>query len=105
MPVAQSSSRSTSVVAVRIDSHQATELYQRSGASAYSLSLEQFAEILQRVVSRTEEMSGADAEKVANFLSGLKLDELALAHGCAAGNQHAWDVFLTRYREDRKSVV
>jgi RNA polymerase sigma-70 factor, ECF subfamily len=99
MPVAQSSSRSTSVVAVRIDSHQATELYQRSGASAYSLSLEQFAEILQRVVSRTEEMSGADAEKVANFLSGLKLDELALAHGCAAGNQHAWDVFLTRYRE------
>jgi len=99
MPVAQSSSRSISVAGVRINPHQATELYQRSGASAYSLSQEQFTEILQRVVSRTEEISGADAEEIASFLSGLKLDELALAHGCAAGNQRAWDVFLTRYRE------
>ena len=99
MPVAQSSSRSTSVTAVRIDPHQVIELYERSGASAYSLSQQQFTEILQRVVSRSEEISGADAANVASFLSGLKLDELALAHGCAAGNQHAWDVFLTRYRE------
>jgi len=99
MPVAQSSSHSTSVAAVRIDTHQASELYERSGASAYSLSQQQFTEILQRVVSRTDEMSGVDAGEISSFLSGLKLDELALAHGCAAGNQHAWDVFLTRYRE------
>lgn len=99
MPVAQSSSRSTSVAPVRIDTHQAGELYERSGASAYSISQQQFTEILQRVVSRTEEISAADAEELASFLSGLKIDELALAHGCAAGNQHAWDVFLTRYRE------
>ena len=99
MPVAQSSSRSTSVAAVRIDTHQASDLYERSGASAYSLSQQQFTEILQRIVSRTEEMNAADAGEISSFLSGLKLDELALAHGCAAGNQHAWDVFLTRYRE------
>ena len=99
MPVAQSSSRSTSVAPVRIDTHQAAELYERSGASAYSISQQQFTEILQRVVNRTEEISAADAEELASFLSGLKIDELALAHGCAAGNQHAWDVFLTRYRE------
>ncbi|HKD93058.1 MAG TPA: sigma-70 family RNA polymerase sigma factor, partial [Terriglobales bacterium] len=24
--------------------------------------------------------------------------DLALAHGCAAGNEHAWEVFLTRFR-------
>ena len=26
------------------------------------------------------------------------LEELALARGCAAGNEKAWEVFLTRYR-------
>ena len=98
MPVAQSSGR-RSVIEVRIDPGQAAALYARSGASAYSLSQEQFCEILRRVVSRTEEMSVATAEETAGFLAGLRLDELALAHGCAAGDQHAWDVFLTKYRE------
>ena len=99
MPVAQSSSRSSSVAEVKIDLHQVAELYARSGASAYSISQEQFTEILRRIVSRSEEMSDADPSEIADFLSSLKLDELGLAHGCAAGNQHAWDVFLTRYRE------
>ncbi|HWC16373.1 MAG TPA: sigma-70 family RNA polymerase sigma factor [Terriglobales bacterium] len=51
------------------------------------------------MVSRTEQMNGASAHEIAEFLAGLRLDELALAHGCAAGDQHAWDVFLTKYRE------
>jgi RNA polymerase sigma-70 factor (ECF subfamily) len=98
MPVAHSSpSRPTAEVS--IDAKQAAELYARSGASAYGLSREQFTVILQNVLSRTEEMRGVAKERVAVFLAGLKLDELALAHGCVAGDQHAWDVFLTRYRE------
>lgn len=99
MPVAQSSSDSSTVAEVKIDPQQASELYLRSGASAYSLSEQQFTEMLQRVVSRTEEMLGAGLGKISQFLSGLRVDELALAHACAAGNQQAWDVFLTRYRE------
>ena len=82
-----------------IDQRLTTELHARSGAAAYGLSAEQFATVLQCVASRTPEVSGAGKEDIENFLSGLKLDELALAHGCAAGNQHAWDVFLTKYRE------
>src|SRR5436853_855216 len=82
-----------------IDARIAAELVECSVGSAYALSLEQFIVILQNVVSRTEGMSRANKQQVGSFLSTLKLDELALAHGCAAGNQHAWDVFLTRYRE------
>lgn len=98
MPVAQSSGRQP-VTEAAIDSRQAADLYLRSGASAYSLSQEQFCEILRRIVSRTEEMRGATAQQIAAFVAGLRLDELALAHGCAAGDQHAWDIFLTKYRE------
>ena len=98
MPVVQTS-HAEAVTSVLIDARLAAELFERSGGSAYALSLEQFAVILQNVVSRTEGMSRANKQQVGSFLSTLKLDELALAHGCAAGNQHAWDVFLTRYRE------
>jgi len=98
MPVAHSSP-SRSIAEVPIDPKQAAELYAQSGASAYDITLEQFTLLLQKVIARTEEIRGATPEQVAAFLSGLRLDELALAHGCAVGNQHAWDVFLTKYRE------
>src|SRR5271169_3057975 len=29
----------------------------------------------------------------------LRAEELVLARACAAGHEHAWEVFLTRYRE------
>jgi|SRR3954454_4220293 RNA polymerase sigma-70 factor (ECF subfamily) len=99
MPVTDSSTPAKADRRVHIGARHADELYARSGATAYGLSLEQFTAILGTVVARTEDMSGSSKEEIATFLSGLKLDELALAHGCAAGNQHAWDVFLTKYRE------
>ncbi len=39
------------------------------------------------------------AEVAAAFFKNLKVEELALARGCAAGHERAWEVFLTRYRE------
>src|SRR5205807_1542537 len=33
------------------------------------------------------------------FVLSLRIDELALARACAAGNNFAWEIFLTRYRE------
>src|SRR6266404_3977851 len=36
---------------------------------------------------------------VEEFCRSLRLEELVLARACAAGNDRAWDVFLTRYRE------
>jgi RNA polymerase sigma-70 factor, ECF subfamily len=98
MPVLQSS-RAEAATDARIEVRLVAELFARSGGAAYGLSLTQFSAILAKVVSRTEGMSGSSAQQVGLFLSSLKVDELALAYGCAAGNQHAWDVFLTRYRE------
>lgn len=98
MPLAETSSRVKST-GVDLDARVLAELYSRSGAAAYGLSDDQFAAVLKTVVVRTEDLSRAGKEEVASFLSALRLEELALAHGCAAGNQHAWDVFLTKYRE------
>lgn len=98
MHVARSTSRADAGD-IYIDEGLLAELYARSGGSAYGLGQQQFTEILKRVVTRTEEISGATQGQIAVFLSALRLDELALAHGCAAGSQPAWDVFLTKYRE------
>lgn len=96
MPVVQSSAEAVTSL---IEGDLSAELFQRSGGLAYGLSLKQFVAILENVVSRTEDMKGSSKRQIASFLSSLKLDELALAQGCVAGNQHAWDVFLTKYRE------
>lgn len=98
MPVAHTTSR-VPASQTEIDSRLVAELYVRSGASAYALTQQHFGDILKNVASRTEDVCRATQNEVASFLSGLKLEDLALAHGCAAGNQHAWDVFLTKYRE------
>jgi RNA polymerase sigma-70 factor (ECF subfamily) len=42
---------------------------------------------------------GTESSKAATFFKSLKVEELALARGCAAGHERAWEVFLTRYRE------
>ncbi len=34
-----------------------------------------------------------------SFFLSLRIDELALARACAAGENSAWEIFLTRYRE------
>jgi RNA polymerase sigma-70 factor (ECF subfamily) len=83
---------------LHIDSDLANALYARSGAAEYELTKDAFVAILQQVLARTED-SPRNIGGIRDFLSALRLDELALAHGCAAGNQRAWDVFLTKYRE------
>ncbi|HUR37046.1 MAG TPA: sigma-70 family RNA polymerase sigma factor [Terriglobales bacterium] len=67
------------------------ELYSQSRAQEYGLSVAAFTRLLEAVTK-----SGSASEAV---WRALKVEELALAHGCVAGNEHAWDVFLGRYRE------
>lgn len=77
----------------------ASAVYARSGAAEFGITPEHLAAIFQRIVSRTEDLAGASESEISDFLANLRLEELVLAQGCAAGNQHAWDVFLTRFRE------
>src|SRR6185437_10819370 len=70
-----------------------------SGGAEFGITPEHLAAIFQTVVSRTEDLAGASESEISDFVGNLRLEELVLAQGCAAGNQHAWDVFLTRFRE------
>jgi len=71
-------------------------LYASSQAREYGLSEAEFELILDAVVAKyCPEVSEKD--RLA-FLESLRHEELALARGCAKGNEKAWEIFLTRYR-------
>lgn len=73
------------------------ELFERSEGGRYGLSLAAFEAVLEQVASKYIP-GGAWPDKL-RLWQDLKLEELALARGCAAGHESAWQVFLVRYRE------
>ncbi len=73
------------------------ELYAQSKAEGYGISREQFGAILQSVADKYDP-AGDFVSRQALYRS-LHVEELVLARACAAGNNAAWEVFLTRYRE------
>ncbi|HZU30666.1 MAG TPA: sigma-70 family RNA polymerase sigma factor, partial [Candidatus Angelobacter sp.] len=72
-------------------------LFEKSGAERYGLTLQAFEIILDQVAGKY--LPGATAQRKLEFWGELRLEELALARGCAAGHDSAWQVFLTRFRE------
>jgi len=70
----------------------AGQRYRDSNAEQFGISEDGLAEILVGVASH----SAQDCTPL--FLDSLRLDELVLARACAAGNERAWEVFLTHYR-------
>jgi RNA polymerase sigma-70 factor, ECF subfamily len=96
---------------VRPGADSAMSLYERSGAAAYSMSAEQFTIILDEIVRKyfsrndaapNSARSSADEKE---FCAGLRLEELALARACAAGNDRAWQDFISRYRQKLHSMA
>jgi RNA polymerase sigma-70 factor, ECF subfamily len=71
------------------------ELWRSSGAIEFGLDTEEFGSILQRIVARYLSLG----QDLSSFCRSLRLEELALARACAAGNERAWNAFLRRYRE------
>ncbi len=74
------------------------ELYQRSRAAEVGLPEPELARILDEIAAKYLPAATRDRD-VEEFSRGLRLEELALARACAAGQERAWEVFLTRYRE------
>src|SRR6476620_9800340 len=74
------------------------EQYNQSEASKFGISKEAFAGILAVVAGKylTADSSERDAS---SFIAALRVQELVLARACSAGNEGAWEVFLTRFRE------
>src|SRR5580704_18769398 len=83
----------------------AAALYARSGAAAYGTSAQQFAAILDEVLRKylphdsAHDSPDKSVAKKTDFCAGLRLEELALARACAAGNERAWQDFIDRYRQ------
>jgi RNA polymerase sigma-70 factor, ECF subfamily len=74
------------------------ELYARSGSEKIGLSAEGWATILLEVGGKCLPSPTNHAE-AKTFLLTLRIDELALARACVAGNNSAWEFFLIRFRE------
>lgn len=73
------------------------DLFNKSGAHKYGLEYDEFEAILDQV--STKYVPTANDQLKIRFWRELKLEELVLSRGCANGQEYAWEVFLTRYRE------
>jgi len=72
-------------------------IYERSRAEEFGLTRQHFEEVLQEIARKYLPTDAAHSD-VRELYASLRAEELALARACAAGNEHAWEVFLTRYR-------
>ena len=77
-----------------------TALYERSRASEFGIAAPEFAELLREIAAKLS--SGSRFE---DFCGTLRLEDLALARACAAGNERAWEVFMLRFREKLYDVA
>jgi RNA polymerase sigma-70 factor (ECF subfamily) len=73
------------------------ELYEKSAMAEYGLDESEFARTLEEVAAKYLSADAPPSE-VRTFYMALRVEELALARACVAGNEKAWEVFLTRYR-------
>jgi RNA polymerase sigma-70 factor (ECF subfamily) len=80
------------------------ELYQKSRAAEFGLTVEVFQQVVQEVIAKYLPANAPRAD-VRDLCTGLRVEELALARACAAGHERAWEVFLTRYREKLYSIA
>ena len=92
-----SSQPALSAAAAALDA-LALELWQRSGGEQYGLTSADFARVVD-AIARKYLAPDAGEPELRDLCHSLKAEELALAQACAAGNERAWEVFLTRYRE------
>ena len=74
------------------------DLHAKGGCEKIGLTRESFSAILCDIGSKNVTAASSESE-IRTFFLSLRIDELALARACAAGNNSAWEVFLTRYRE------
>ncbi len=82
-----------------------SELYQTSRGAEFGLGGDEFASILEGVLAKYAPARNDNDKDTETFLLTLKVEDLALARACAAGNERAWEVFLTRFREKLYEVA
>jgi RNA polymerase sigma-70 factor (ECF subfamily) len=83
---------------ISIPESLAAQLHRQAGGEKLGLTPHAFAGVLQEVAGKYLPAAASPSE-VSDFLTHLRVEELALARACALGNKTAWEIFLTRYRE------
>jgi RNA polymerase sigma-70 factor (ECF subfamily) len=78
------------------------ELWKRARGSACGLTRDEFGQALAGVGAKVNHGlppgTAADPNQRASFFRGLRLEEFALAQGCALGRDAAWEQFFRLYR-------
>jgi len=90
-------SRPSSPVLQAVIAELLPELHAKASCEQVGLTAQSFSEILLEVGSKYS--VSASAGELRSFFLSLRVDELALALACAGGNNSAWEIFLTRFRE------
>jgi RNA polymerase sigma-70 factor, ECF subfamily len=75
-----------------------TEIYEKSRGAQFGVTRDQFDGVLVEIARKYLPADAAHHD-LRELYASLRAEELALARACAAGHEHAWEVFLTRYRE------
>ena len=76
----------------------APALYERSRASAFSISRQDFDGWLLAIAHKYLP-AGVTEKEVEDLLGTLRVEDLVLARACAAGHERAWEQFMARFRE------
>jgi len=81
----------------------ARALFIVSGAEDFGIDCIQFTTILRDIQQKYLPL--ASVEEAATFCGGLRFEELALARACAAGNERAWQEFISRYQPKLHAIA
>lgn len=85
------------MTAWRPDDALVAHLYRQAEAARWSVDTAVFTDALERS-ARKALATAPRAAELARYLGGLHLADLALACGCAAGHEGAWDAFIREQR-------
>jgi RNA polymerase sigma-70 factor (ECF subfamily) len=85
-------------IALRIDPELLTRLYGLAQASRWGVSERSLAAALERSAAKAFADGAPDSKRLERYLTGLHVEDLALACACADGIEAAWDHFVLEYR-------
>src|SRR5271168_2421680 len=89
---------------IALISDLASDLYPKSRGGEVGMSAEEFTALVQGIAAKYLPVDVTEKDARA-FVLGLRVEDLALARACAAGNERAWEIFLTRFREKLYEVA
>ena len=86
------------MTAQRLDERLLARLHERAKAERWSVSREQLKASLVASLDKAYAGRAPSPRDVERYLSGLHLEDLALACACASGNDEAWSHFIAELR-------